>query len=576
MSTSIIVDKIHNASGSKYSSIQPSRSGAIPLRPNYKVASTGAAEDDWGGAPPIVESSITKVQSAYKPTKVDISSIKSSSTKVEPVQGTYQPTGKVDIAAIRAAGKKDRFADDRPTPLQSSYKPIGKVDIAAIRAQANAKSEGESAPVVVTPVVPSRSSTDDSSERTLNVKDRLKTWGSNAEPEEAEVGSESVHSRINSYSTTSGRLTELPKHKVSNTVGSRFSGVSGGATRGTAPTLPKTSSLFAGESKAAAGFKNFGAQNGRTPAQLWAEKHARNQPTASVASEPVREAPVVHKPEPAQEPEQEQEYEKPDMSALRSQFSRATVEEETPAVPLRAEPPIQQTRFSDITSRFAQGNTPTPAAAPAPVAEYEPEPIQEEVPAPPVNFSSRPPIVGETIAIPTPVARHTEPEPEPEPVHQESAAAAATGTIAIAAYDYDKDEENEISLKEGELVTDIEFVDTDWWSGKNSRGEAGLFPSSYVEVQQEVSGADPVHELAHEEHAHEEPAHEEPAHEEPSPSSGFSARAEYDYEATEDGELSFPEGAVITEIDFVDEAWWSGVYGGVRALFPANYVTLQE
>ena len=86
--------------------------------------------------------------------------------------------------------------------------------------------------------------------------------------------------------------------------------------------------------------------------------------------------------------------------------------------------------------------------------------------------------------------------------------------------------------------------------------------------------------------AHDEPEHEED-HEQVDDheQEGETAIAEYDYEAQEDNELSFPEGAVITNIEKVDENWWAGKYDGQTGLFPctpypsiltlANYVNAQ-
>ncbi|KIM19481.1 hypothetical protein M408DRAFT_55620, partial [Serendipita vermifera MAFF 305830] len=53
---------------------------------------------------------------------------------------------------------------------------------------------------------------------------------------------------------------------------------------------------------------------------------------------------------------------------------------------------------------------------------------------------------------------------------------------ALALFDYQATEANEIGFVEGECITDIEFVDADWWHGKNQQGEIGLFPRSYVEL----------------------------------------------------------------------------------------------
>ncbi|AGO13640.1 AaceriAGL237Cp [[Ashbya] aceris (nom. inval.)] len=56
------------------------------------------------------------------------------------------------------------------------------------------------------------------------------------------------------------------------------------------------------------------------------------------------------------------------------------------------------------------------------------------------------------------------------------------------------------------------------------------------------------------------------------------AIAEYDYEAGEDNELTFEEGDVIINIDFVDDDWWLGELQktGQKGLFPSNYVELQQ
>lgn len=81
----------------------------------------------------------------------------------------------------------------------------------------------------------------------------------------------------------------------------------------------------------------------------------------------------------------------------------------------------------------------------------------------------------------------------------EEAAATATATVvpeaaaavapapsnlpsAVAIYDYEAGEENEITFSEGEVITDIDFVSEDWWSG-SARGIIGLFPSNYVELK---------------------------------------------------------------------------------------------
>ncbi|XP_073435418.1 hematopoietic lineage cell-specific protein-like isoform X1 [Dendrobates tinctorius] len=56
--------------------------------------------------------------------------------------------------------------------------------------------------------------------------------------------------------------------------------------------------------------------------------------------------------------------------------------------------------------------------------------------------------------------------------------------------------------------------------------------------------------------------------------SGITAVALYDYEGGGDDEISFQPQDLITDIEMIDEGWWSGCCRGHRGLFPANYVEL--
>ena len=129
------------------------------------------------------------------------------------------------------------------------------------------------------------------------------------------------------------------------------------------------------------------------------------------------------------------------------------------------------------------------------------------------------------------------------------------GKKAVAQYDYEKAEENEIELKEGETVTDIDMVDADWWMGKNARGEMGLFPSNYVEVVGEDGGesggglrGDGAVGSAGGGGLQEGGAVGSAGGGGGGGAGGSTATAMYDYEAAEENELSFPDGAKITDV----------------------------
>ncbi|KAI8975112.1 hypothetical protein BDF20DRAFT_914087 [Mycotypha africana] len=150
------------------------------------------------------------------------------------------------------------------------------------------------------------------------------------------------------------------------------------------------------------------------------------------------------------------------------------------------------------------------------------------------------------------------------------------GISAVVLFDYDADESNEMSLIEGELITQIDQVDEGWWFGISEDGnKQGLFPANYVQLLEEG------HRNNDDTAAAAQPA---PSQQESQPQNqteteqGHVAVALYDYDAEEDNEISFAEGDKITQIEFVSDDWWQGVdaSGKKVGLFPANYVELKQ
>ncbi|XP_052705851.1 drebrin-like protein B isoform X6 [Crassostrea angulata] len=59
------------------------------------------------------------------------------------------------------------------------------------------------------------------------------------------------------------------------------------------------------------------------------------------------------------------------------------------------------------------------------------------------------------------------------------------------------------------------------------------------------------------------------------PEHGLCARAVYDYQASDESEISFDPDQIITNIEQIDEGWWTGMGpDGNHGMFPANYVEL--
>ncbi|KAI9370975.1 hypothetical protein BJX61DRAFT_535191 [Aspergillus egyptiacus] len=621
-----IIQKVGDASGAKYTPGPELPTPAVPkppvsskpvfspLRPGGVSASPAAAatppvrvrsndEDGWGpDAPPVTRTNLEKVQPAYKPTKVNMQELKSGK-QPEPnasfnqpipqrddvVKGGYQPIGKVDIAAIRRQAREaGEFKDDRPEPVKGSYEPVGKVDIAAIRAKAQ--------------------KTDEAS---------VTTGASFTRPESPSKP------RTDIDSAQSNRLTSLPKPKVSN----RF-GVSSTFT-GTKPPLPgdRSTGTTPAPSVGSAS-RTFADEGGKTPAQIWAERKARERrqethpvttpaaastiqndqsgggewkgsysgeawvpvQTTQIGKSLQRSAGETAGPAGSETSLLDPTKSQKSVSAIRDQLTQGPAQDAPGLVESVTSPPKHVANDAEIepSRQHAAPQSPPPESQPprSPTPERESSPIRVVMPVARETTDTEEPAQS-----PAP-DRSDSPQRDFSDIRDQTDGAGVAGSIAAEAvhvgdaglgdvravvqFDYDKAEDNEIDLKEGDYVTEIEMVDKDWWLGLNVRGERGLFPSNYVEVIEDNPGN---HAVSDSQPFAPNASVKEPVIG-PTPSPGShngkpTARALYDYEAAEDNELSFPEDAKITNIEFPDDDWWFGEHGGRTGLFPANYVQLE-
>lgn len=631
-----IIKKVADSSGSKYSGdtstgsssagppppvaskpvFTPSRvagasSSFAPSTSHSRQAQTTSSGDDgWGDAAQPTRNTLEKVQPAYKPTKVDMASLTSQKQESrfqapapesapDVVKGGYQPIGKVDIAALRREAQNKGTADDRPTIVKGAYEPVGKVDIAAIRAKAQGPSAASPA-AAVSPAATGASA--QSSDEPKPVAERSAAFTPAAD---------------------GGRLTFLPKPKVSNRFGSNASSFTG--TKAPAPGGFEAKPL-ASAAPVGVASRTFADEGGKTPAQIWAEKKARQRgdsgaadtarPAAAVTSQtsgsgqwesgysgkkwgdvqiPSRTgASAVSQDKTEEEPAREEPAPTGGVSAIRDRFKDAAPmgasahdqeAPEAPPVDVYSKPNAGASRGVPIPGMGAQHNDDVPAEQhqdlpPPPVQPRSPSPEEPELrPSSPIRIAqpvssskplqaadeihSPPPVPVDSIAEAVPQSRDLEEEEQigsHDPAREASQAAAAStfeasavaaaeppaagkGKRARAEYDYEKAEDNELAMAEGEIISNIDMVDEDWWMGQNEKGETGLFPMNYVVLLEDDDegpgapggGGEP-----------EPPA----AAAAPGAGSGAgpTATAEYDYEAAEENELSFPEGAIIEHL----------------------------
>ena len=52
----------------------------------------------------------------------------------------------------------------------------------------------------------------------------------------------------------------------------------------------------------------------------------------------------------------------------------------------------------------------------------------------------------------------------------------------VVEYEYEAQEDDELSLKIGDIITDVKCQDGGWWEGK-CNGKYGVFPDNFVKVQ---------------------------------------------------------------------------------------------
>ena len=584
-------------------------------------------EDGWGeDAPPVTRTQLEKVQPAYEPTKINMRELSSQAQtpsqstddsakdleSSDVVKGAYRPVGKVDIAAIRREAQASGTApDDRLSVVKGSYEPVGGVDIAAIRNRAQQPSSHLQSLSSSTPSVSPGSIA-------LGVREK----GPTIEPSAALTASE--------------RLTTLPKPKISNKFGSGT-----GAFAGTKAPTPGSFGLENKVSPTAppiSASRTFADEGGKTPAQLWAEKKARQggppgsqqRPSAATSSSlrsPLASqtsgggewksgysgktwAPVQTTKEgqanasidgqsPRGQEEQEEQQTKPEPSSgeihtIREKFQNASpmgisaTERRAPSPPAlntsnkpnaSTDMPIHGLSKQGTGSReeYLRLKVPTPPPQPrSPTPQSSEEdagspikvamPVSRNLPkmedAHKGQFSPPSPLPVPSMA--REVSRQEDTEGDEPKVHDTARTVASTlastnfghdagtppevfegGKRALVQYDYEKAEDNELELREGEYVTNIQMVDEDWWMGQNSRGESGLFPSNYVEL---VEGEKPGIPSEEQPIVHGSVTEAAPHAGQTGRSSGTTATALYDYEAAEDNELTFPEGAKITSV----------------------------
>ncbi|XP_057703349.1 intersectin-1 isoform X3 [Corythoichthys intestinalis] len=166
------------------------------------------------------------------------------------------------------------------------------------------------------------------------------------------------------------------------------------------------------------------------------------------------------------------------------------------------------------------------------------------------------------------------------------------GLQAQALYPWRAKKDNHLNFNKNEIITVLEQQDM-WWLGELQTGQRGWFPKSYVKLISSTmtpplalplvapvaaSITAPLISSVRGKNASECMMSESPPNgKRPSPTpckpseSSEEYVAMYTYESSEQGDLSFQQGDVVT-VTRKEGDWWTGTVAGKIGVFPSNYV----
>uniref|UniRef100_A0A671M7R7 SH3 domain containing 19 n=1 Tax=Sinocyclocheilus anshuiensis TaxID=1608454 RepID=A0A671M7R7_9TELE len=139
-----------------------------------------------------------------------------------------------------------------------------------------------------------------------------------------------------------------------------------------------------------------------------------------------------------------------------------------------------------------------------------------------------------------------------------------TGSLrAQALYDFTPEGPGELVLKAGDVVSNVEQLDSEWYMG-TCRNITGFFPINYVKTLNKPGTSAPAS------------SNEWQTKPSPEPVRGPRCVGRFDFEGEQSDELSFSEGDVIRLKEYVGDEWARGEVNSQVGIFPLNFVEVLE
>ncbi|KAE8745574.1 hypothetical protein FOCC_FOCC007685 [Frankliniella occidentalis] len=130
---------------------------------------------------------------------------------------------------------------------------------------------------------------------------------------------------------------------------------------------------------------------------------------------------------------------------------------------------------------------------------------------------------------------------------------------AVVEFDYSAQEVDELTIRKGDVITDIRMQPGGWWEGC-VHGRRGMFPDNFVKVRNKSNSNSSKETMANNEVQLRA-------------SSGRRCKVLFSYQPANDDELELQVNDVIEVLDEVEEGWWRGKLRNRMGVFPSNFVT---
>ncbi|XP_035860833.1 CD2-associated protein isoform X2 [Sander lucioperca] len=166
----------------------------------------------------------------------------------------------------------------------------------------------------------------------------------------------------------------------------------------------------------------------------------------------------------------------------------------------------------------------------------------------------------------------------------------------VVEYEYEALHEDELTLRLGDIIKNVRYIEEDGWMEGDLNGKRGLFPDNFVkELKKESKEVketknEPKEEASHPQKREKSAGNVANLVQRMSfigiPTGGFQpqppaaskkpkkrqCKALFDYQPQNEDELELKAGDIIDITEEVEEGWWSGDLNGKSGLFPSNFV----